>query len=107
MRRLVSLDKVKNVIDNQQISEALIAYGTMKLADKDELLVLHDGSDIRKPYASGLESLGKVRALNGDVINGYHSFNSVAVDLHGKSVVPIATEIYSNREENFIIEVTH
>ena len=102
MRRLVSLDEAKNVIDNEQISEALIANGIMKLADKDELLILHDGSDIRKPYATELESIGKVRALNGDVINGYHSFNSVAVDLHGKLVTPIATEIYSNREENFV-----
>lgn len=102
MRRLVSLDEAKNVIDNEQISEALIANGIMKLADKDELLILHDGSDIRKPYATELESIGKVRALNGDIINGYHSFNSVAVDLHGKLVTPIATEIYSNREENFV-----
>jgi hypothetical protein len=102
MRRLVSLDEAKNVIDNKQISEALIANGIMKLADKDELLVLHDGSDIRKPYATDLESIGKVRALNGDIINGYHSFNTVAVDLHGKLLTPIATEIYSNREENFV-----
>lgn len=102
LRRLVSLDEAKNVIDNKQISEALIANGIMRLADKDELLVLHDGSDIRKPYATDLESIGKVRALNGDIINGYHSFNSVAVDLHGKLVTPIATEIYSNREENFV-----
>ena len=102
MRRLVSLDEAKNVIDNKQISEALIANGIMKLADKDELLILHDGSDIRKPYATDLESIGKVRALNGDIINGYHSFNSVAVDLHGRLVTPIATEIYSNREDNFV-----
>jgi Transposase DDE domain len=102
MRRLVSLDEAKNVIDNKQISEALIANGIIKLADKDELLILHDGSDIRKPYATDLESIGKVRALNGDIINGYHSFNSVAVDLHGRLVTPIATEIYSNREENFV-----
>ena len=102
MRRLVSLDEAKNVIDNKQISEALIANGIMKLADKDELLILHDGSDIRKPYATDLESIGKVRALNGDIINGYNSFNTVAVDLHGKLVTPIAKEIYSNREENFV-----
>jgi hypothetical protein len=102
MRRLVSLDEAKNVIDNEQISEALIANGIMKLSDKDELLILHDGSDIRKPYATELESIGKVRSLNGDIINGYHSFNSVAVDIHGKLVTPIATEIYSNREEHFV-----
>ena len=102
MRRLVSLDEAKNVINNEQISEALIANGIMRLAAKEELLILHDGSDIRKPYARELESIGKVRSLNGDVINGYHSFNGVAVDLHGKLVTPIATEIYSNREEKFV-----
>jgi len=58
MRRLVSLDEAKNVISNEQISEALVANGIMKLVDKDELLILHDGSDIRKPYASDLESIG-------------------------------------------------
>lgn len=49
-----------------------------------------------------LESIGKVRDLDGHIINGYHSFNSVAVDLHGKLVTTVATEIYSNREKNFI-----
>lgn len=102
MRRLVGIEEAKNVIDNQKISDALIANGIMKLADKNELLVLHDGSDIRKKYSKELESIGKVRDLDGHIINGYHSFNSVAVDLHGKLVTPIATEIYSNREENFV-----
>lgn len=50
MRRLVGTEKAKNVIDNQQISDTLIANGIMKLAGKDELLVLHDGSDIKKKY---------------------------------------------------------
>lgn len=102
MRRLVGVDEAKNVIDNQKISDALIANGIMRLADKNELLVLHDGSDIRKKYSKELESIGKVRDLDGHIINGYHSFNSVAVDLHGKLVTPIATEVYSNREENFV-----
>ena len=94
--------EAKNVIDDRKISEALIANGIMRLATKDELLILHDGSDIRKKYARELESIGKVRDLEGHIINGYHSFNSVAVDLHGKLITPIATEIYSNREESFI-----
>lgn len=102
MRRIVSPDAAQHVIDDQKINEALMANGIMRLAKHDELLVLHDGSDIRKQYSRQLESVGKVRSLEGDIINGYHSFNSVAVDLHGKLVTPIATEIYSNREENFV-----
>ena len=102
MRRLVGIEQAQHVMTDQQISDALIANGIMRLADKNELLILHDGSDIRKQYANHLDSLGKVRALDGRIINGYNSFNSVAVDLHGKLVAPIATEIYSNREEDFV-----
>ena len=102
MRRLLDVDAAKNVINDKQISEALIANGIIKLADKNELLVLHDGSDIRKKYSKELESIGKVRDLDGHIINGYNSFNSVVVDLNGKSVIPIATEIYSNRSEDFV-----
>lgn len=102
LRRLLGMDAAKNVLNDKQISEALIANGITKLADKDELLVLHDGSDIRKKYAKELEDIGKVRDLDGHIISGYNSFNSVAVDLHGKSVTPLATEIYSNGSEDFI-----
>lgn len=96
------MDEAKNVINDKRISEALLANGIRKLAGRDELLVLHDGSDIRKKYAKQLESLGKVRDLDGHIINGYNSFNSVVVDLQGRSVTPIATEIYSNRSEEFV-----
>ena len=102
LRRMIGEDEAQHVLNDKKISEALFSNGIMKLANKNELLVLHDGSDIRKEYSNQLESIGKVRDLSGDIINGYHSFNSVAVDLHGKSVTPIATEIYSNREEDFV-----
>ena len=95
-------DKAKNVLNDKQISEALFENGVTRLAAKDELLIIHDGSDIRKEYASKLEDLGKVRDLNGKIINGYSSFNSVAVDLSGKEVTLLSTEIYSNKADEFI-----
>lgn len=98
----MGLDGAKNILDDKKISEALLESGISKLAGKDELLILHDGSDIRKKYASKLEDLGKVRDLDGKIINGYSSFNTVAVDLSGKEVTLLSTEIYSNRSESFI-----
>lgn len=86
MSRLLGLEEAKNILDDKKISAALLESGVAKLADKSELLILHDGSDIRKQYSSKLEELGKVRDLDGNIINGYSSFNSVAVDLHGKEV---------------------
>jgi hypothetical protein len=102
MRRLIGLDTAKNILDDTKISEALLENGITRLAAKDELLILHDGSDIRKEHASKLEDLGKVRGLNGKIINGYSSFNTVAVDLSGKDITLLSTEIYSNRSESFI-----
>lgn len=98
----MGLDNAKNVLNDRQITEALIESGVTKLADTDELLIIHDGSDIRKEYASQLENLGKVRNLDGNIINGYSSFNTIAVDLHGKDVTLLGTEIYSNKADNFV-----
>jgi len=102
MSRLLGLEEAKNILDDKKISAALLESGVAKLADKSELLILHDGSDIRKQYSSKLEELGKVRDLDGNIINGYSSFNSVAVDLHGKEVTLLDSEVYSNRGEDFI-----
>jgi len=95
-------EQVKNVLNDKQINAALFENGITKLADKDELLVIHDGSDIRKKHSSKLEDLGKVRDLNGKIINGYNSFNSIAVDLNGKDLTLLTTEIYSNKADDFI-----
>jgi hypothetical protein len=100
--RLLGLEAAKNVLSDEQISAALLENGITKLTAKDELLVIHDGSDIRKEYASKLDNLGKVRSLDGRIINGYNSFNTIAVDLDGKDVTLLGTEIYSNRAEEFI-----
>ena len=103
LSRLVGLDStVKNILDDKQISKAMLENGITKMVDENELLILHDGSDIRKEYANKLEYLGKVRDLNGNIINGYNSFNTVVVDLSGKTVVPLSTKIYSNKADNFI-----
>jgi Transposase DDE domain len=102
MSRLLGLEDAKNVLNEQQIIAAMLENGITKLADKDELLLIHDGSDIRKEYANQLENLGKVRDLDGNIINGYSSFNTIAVDLACKDVTLLNSEIYSNRSEDFI-----
>ena len=102
MSRLLGLEDAKNILNDKQISKALLENGITRLAGKDELLVLHDGSDIRKEHSSKLEDLGKVRNLSGKIINGYSSFNTVAVDLAGKDITLLSTEIYSNKSEEFI-----
>lgn len=100
--RLFGLEDAKNVLNDQQINAAMLESGILKLAQENELLLIHDGSDIRKEHASQLENLGKVRNLDGDIINGYSSFNTIAVNPYGKDVTLLCSEIYSNRSDDFI-----
>lgn len=104
MRRLLGADTNKNILDSHDINDALLANGITSLVDKDELLLLHDVSDIRKEHSVMMENLGKVRDLNNNIINGFTSFNSVAVDTQGKSLTLLGVQIYSNKDANYVTE---
>ncbi len=49
-----------------------------------------------------LESLGKVKSLEGKLVNGYRTFNSIAVDLKGSSLRLLSSSPYSTGEEAFV-----
>ena len=104
MRRLLGADNNKNILDCQDINDALLANGITSLAGKEELLLLHDVSDIRKEHSVMMENLGKVRDLKNNVINGFTSFNSVAVDTQGKSLTLLGVQIYSNKDVKYVTE---
>ena len=103
VRRIIGKD-VKNVLDNEKISEALLSNSVGSLAGKGDLILLHDPSDIRKKHSKELEGLGKVLSLEKQVINGYSSFNTVAVDVYGKDLTLLGTEIYSNKMPNYVTQ---
>lgn len=44
--------------------------------------IVHDGSDIRKPYSQKLPQLAKVRDLKGSIINGYNTATAARLQLH-------------------------
>jgi hypothetical protein len=72
------MGKSKAILEDTEINNALMQNALNRLANINELLLLHYPSDIRKQYSSTLENLGKVRNLSHSIINGYSSFNSVA-----------------------------
>ncbi|RMG61621.1 MAG: hypothetical protein D6722_19490, partial [Bacteroidetes bacterium] len=77
------------------INEALRAQGIDQLSGETSITVVHDPSDIRKPYAREMEELESVRDLSGRIIPGYKTFNSVAISgedkrLHLLGCVPKA-----------------
>ncbi len=102
-RRLLN-GKLKSVLDDGKISSALRERGVASVGDKDCLILLHDPCDIRKEYSKELESLGKVRSLDGKIINGYSTFNTVMVDERGKNIQPFDITVYSNRDDKYVTE---
>jgi hypothetical protein len=93
---------LKSVLDDQKISAAIRDHSVAALGDEARLIVLHDPCDIRKEQAQVLEKMGKVRDLDGNLINGYSTFNSVAVDVTGKKLYPVDMAVYSNRDEHYV-----
>lgn len=93
---------LKSVLDDQKISAAIREHSVGALGDEARLIVLHDPCDLRKEHAQVLEKLGKVRDLAGNLINGYSTFNSVAVDVTGKQLYPVDTAVYSNGDEHYV-----
>lgn len=93
---------LKSVLDDEKISVAIREHSVTALGDESRLIVLHDPCDIRKEHAEVLEKLGKVRDLEGNLINGYNTFNSVAVDVTGKQLYPVDITVYSNGDEHYV-----
>jgi len=102
-RRLLD-GSLKSVLDNAKISAALRTLGSDSLPDTGTLIVLHDPCNIRKEHSEKLENLGRVRSLSGDMVNGYSTFNSVAVDPRDKKIVPFDTYVYSNGDDHYVTQ---
>jgi hypothetical protein len=102
IRRIIGVAGVKTILDDEKISAALLANSIQSLAGKNNIIVVHDPSDIRKQYSNQLEHLGKVLSLDKKIINGYNSFCSIAVDMASKELKLLDIELYSNRSPNYV-----
>lgn len=61
-----------------------------------------DGTEIRKAYTLKSEKIDKVRALNGSIINGYHSYSTVAVTENSHQIKILEIKPFSTKEESFL-----
>lgn len=103
VRNLVS-GRLKSVLDDNKVSQALRERSTSALGNEDRLVLLHDPSDIRKPNATDMEYLGTVRDLDGQLVPGYTTFNTVAVTPAGTELQLVDTTVYSNGDPRFVSE---
>jgi hypothetical protein len=91
-------------------SETLLAEVRCKaqasLSQSTRIYLIHDPSEIRKENSGSLEYLGKVQSLKKTVINGYKTFNSVAIDPNRSTVDLLAHTTYSTAHPDFVSEET-
>jgi hypothetical protein len=93
---------LKNSIKSEQLNVSLLANKAHRLQGKKYVVVIHDGSDIRKPESEKLEALGWVKDLDGQWIRGYGSFNSVLVDISSAKLELLRCTPYSNGDPLFV-----
>lgn len=98
MRTLVN-GKLQSVLDDKKISDTLRQMSVDGLSDEDVVIALHDPCDIRKEYSEKLENLGIVRDLDGKLVNGYSTFNTVCVNGDGKQLHLSDITVYSNGDK--------
>ena len=89
-------------ISVEKINESLAERFISNNVEMSEAYLIHDPSDIRKPYSKKIENLGKVRDLKGNIINGYSSHNIVGIADNNKSVHLLSHISYSNKDGKFL-----
>ena len=102
LKRTLSKENKLGHLDESLVNDTLMGEVLRKLSSTNEIYLLHDPSDIRKPHSKKTEDLGKVLDLNHRVINGYSSYNVIAVTPYDKQVHLLSHELYSNKSPSFL-----
>lgn len=90
---------LQSVLDDKKVSETLREMSVAGLSHEDVVIALHDPCDIRKEHSEKLENLGIVRDLEGKLVNGYNTFNTVCVNGDGKQLHLSDITVYSNGDK--------
>jgi hypothetical protein len=93
---------LKSILNENKTSEDIRKQSVAALANEARLILLHDPCDIRKADSEVMENIGTVRDLDGNTINGYSTFNTVAVTVGGKNLHLTDTSVYSNGDEHYV-----
>lgn len=100
-RNKAEFDRFKGLLDGslqngvgvEALNKVLLEQAKETVVGKQSMVLVHDICDIRKQYSQSMEELGKVRDLAGNWINGYRSFDSIAIDLESKQLHLLACRV--------------
>ena len=89
-------------LSTEKVNLALIEHAKVEFEEEDHLYLLHDPSDLRKKHSTKTENIGQVRDLSGNIINGFYTFNTIALSMSSKKVALLHNETYSNKQPDFL-----
>jgi len=94
----------RSAIDAEHLVEALCERGVEQLsqAETEELWLIADTSDLRKPYANEMPDLMQVKDLNGRLVPGYRTLNILGVTPGRRGI--LYHRLFSSVAEDFISE---
>jgi hypothetical protein len=105
VRRMVKGETTQSSdLDADHLIERLQARGVEQLRDEDEVWVIIDPSELRKPYAKEMPDLMRVRALKGEgTVPGYRTLNVLGVGKGGRRGI-LYHRLFTSQEEDFLSE---
>jgi hypothetical protein len=106
MVRTLSGENSKSNMSPDVTNSTLLDFAKEKLRSEDAVTLIHDPSDIRKPYSTDLENIGYVRSLDNKIIRGYSTHNIIALPWKSKIVTLLSNKTYSNRADHFLSQET-
>lgn len=94
----------RSPIDAESVTAVLRERGVAHLSetDADEMWLIADGSDLRKPYAQEMPDLMQVRDLDGDPVAGYRTLNVLGITRSRRGV--LYHRLFSSKEDDFVSE---
>jgi hypothetical protein len=91
----------RSALDATAIVAALQAEGVAQLRDEPSLWVILDGSDLRKPHASEMAFLQRVKRLQGEgTVPGYPTLNVIGLGQERRGL--LYHKLYSSAAPDFV-----
>lgn len=94
----------RSALDAQTLTATLQAHGVERLRGADDLWVILDGSDLRKPHATAMEHLQRVKRLaGGGTVPGYTTLNAIGLGRGGRRGL-LYHRLFSSQAPDFVSE---
>jgi hypothetical protein len=91
-------------LDAEHLTAQLRSHAVAHLASvpSDELWLIADGSDLRKPHAKAMPHLMKVRDLKGGLVPGYQTLSVLGLTPARRGI--LYHRLFSSQEDGFVSE---